>query len=166
MRHSVAVLQTNENQLSQIPSAGQEESIKQEPQRHGRGILISSEVKQPPTFPRGTSHTELFRHRSAVFVCHLACHPTAASSPPPSSLVGVNEQQDPSNCLCLTQLTESQRKKQMRRKRATHNKKPSKKLNLCSELTGFLAEEDECCCFSDLCNLRFEHSCSQISITT
>ncbi|MEQ2234354.1 hypothetical protein ILYODFUR_031055 [Ilyodon furcidens] len=76
-------------------------------------------------------------------VYHSACQPTAASSPPPFGLVGVNEQQAPSNCLCLTRLTECQRRKQTRRKQATHNKKRSKKLDLWSELTIFLLDEDE-----------------------
>lgn len=90
-------------------------SNKQRPQRHSRGILISSEVEQSPTSLHDKSHTELFRHALCVRAFRLACQPTAASSPPPFGLVGVNEQQAFSNCLCLTRLTECQRKKQMRK---------------------------------------------------
>lgn len=98
-------------------------SNKQRPQRHCRGILISSEVEQPPTSLHDKSHTELFRHALCVCAFRLACQPTAASSPPPFGLVGVNEQQALSNCLCLTRLTECQRKKPTRRKLVTTKKK-------------------------------------------
>ena len=116
-------------------------SNKQRPQRHSRGILISSEVEQSPTSLHDKSHIELFRHALRVCAFHLACQPTAASSPPPFGLVGLNEQQAPSNCLRLTQLTECQRKKQMRRKQVTPNKIRSQKLHLWSELTRILADE-------------------------
>ncbi len=96
-------------------------SNKQRPQRNSGGILISSEVEQSPTSLHDKSHTELFRHALCVCAFHLACQPTAASSPPPFGLVGVNEQQALSNCLC-------QRKKQMRRKQATPNKMRSQEL--------------------------------------
>lgn len=118
-------------------------SNKQRPQRHSRGILISSEVEQSPTSLHDKSHTGLFRHALCVCAFHLACQPTAASSPPPFGLVGVNEQQALSNCLCLTRRTECQRKKQMRRKQATLNKIRSQELHLWSGLTRIVSNEAE-----------------------
>lgn len=67
-------------------------------------------------------------HRVCVF--HLACQPTAASSPLPFGLVGVNEQQALGNCLRLTRLTKCQRRKRMRRKRAALNRIPSENPHL------------------------------------
>lgn len=87
------------------------------------------------------SHTELFRHAPCECAFHLACQPTAASSPPPFGLVGVNEQQALSNCLRLTRLTKCQRKKQMRRKQATPSKTRSQELHLRSELTRIWSGE-------------------------
>lgn len=108
-------------------------SNKQRPQRHSRGILISSEVEQSPPLLCMTTLTQscLGMHCVCVCVFHLACQPTAASSPPPFGLVGVNEQQAPSNCLCLTRLAECQRKKQMRRKRATPKTKKKNQQKKC-----------------------------------
>lgn len=108
-----------------------------------RGILISGEVEQSATSLHDKSHTELFWHAQCVRVFHLTCQPTAASSPLPFGLVGVNEQQALSNCLCLTRLTDCQGKKQMRRKQATLNKILSQSLQLRSELTRILSDEDE-----------------------
>lgn len=143
---------TNENQMRESGESRQstrEEATKLRPQRRSRGILISSEVEQSPPHPTHT-HTslhdrELFRHALRVCVCmharafHLACHPTAASSPPPFCLVGVNEQQAPSNCLCLTQVNMCQWKKQMRRKQAT--KCDYRSCTFRSAVTRILADE-------------------------
>lgn len=115
-------------------------SNKQRPQRNSGGIVISSGVEQSPTSLHDKSHTELFRHALCVRVFHLACQPTAASSPPPFGLVGVNKQQAPSNCLRLTRLTKYQRKKRMRGKQATPNKMRSQKMHLWSVLTIILTD--------------------------
>lgn len=142
---------TNENQMRESGKSRQstrEEATKLRPQRRSRGILISSEVEQSP--PTQHTHTLLCMTESClgmrcVCVCmhacafHLACHPTAASSPPPFCLVGVNEQQAPSNCLCLTQVNMCQWKKQMRRKQAT--KCDYRSCTFRSAVTRILADE-------------------------
>lgn len=115
-------------------------SNKRRLQRYSRGIVISSGVEQSPTSLHDKSHTELFRHALCVYAFHLACQPTAASSPPPFGLVGVNKQQAPSNCLCLTLLTKYPRKKQKRGKQVTSNKMRSQEMHLWSVLTRILAD--------------------------
>lgn len=62
---------------------------------------------------------------------HLACQPTAASSPLPLGLVGVNEQQALSNCLCLTPTHRAaEKRKRMERRQATLRTTPSDTLHL------------------------------------
>lgn len=109
-------------------------------------------VKLSSLPPNQHTHTLLCMTESClgmrcVCVCmharafHLACHPTAASSPPPFCLVGVNEQQAPSNCLCLTQVNMCQWKKQMRRKQAT--KCDYRSCTFRSAVTRILADEGQ-----------------------